>query len=92
MPTTVRVEFYGIPRERARVDSVEITVADSIQLGDLLRQLADRFPHFAPDCMDGGLLRSNIAANVDGQRFVTDPETTLVAGMCLLLMSADGGG
>ena len=54
--------------------------------------LGERYPDLSATCLDGRLLRKGCVANVDGRRFVTDPDTPLVAGQSLLIMSADVGG
>jgi len=90
---SIRVEFYGIPRIRIGAGSVELeTATEGIRLVDLFQQLAARFPKFAEDCLDGQRLRSGYSANIDGERFVDDPETLVCKGQALLIMSADAGG
>jgi molybdopterin converting factor small subunit len=90
---TVSVEFYGIPRQRAGTAQAELTVpGDVVRLGDLLIQLAERFPNLAESCLNEGSLCQGYVANLGGRRFVTDPETRVHAGETLLIMSADAGG
>jgi len=90
LPTTaIRVEFYGIPRERA---GVAATTADGGSLGELLADLGARFPRLAESCLAGNRLRPEYAANLNGARFVTSPETKLAPGDVLLVLSADAGG
>ncbi len=87
------VEFYGIPRQRSGTARTTIEWgADNARLGDLLTLLGDRYPRLSEACIDGRRLRRGCVANIDGRRFVTDPETPLVAGQSLLIMSADVGG
>ncbi len=89
----IQVEFYGIPRHRTGVASTTVEVAGStIRLNDVFRQLRDRFPDLARDCFDEDGLRDGYAANIDGERFVTDASTPLADGSCLLILSADAGG
>ena len=89
----IRVEFYGIPRRRAGVAETTVpTGNDGTRLGDVLRGLVVQFPALSGDCLDGDRLRLTVAASLDGRRFLTDPNTRLQAGECLLLLSADGGG
>lgn len=85
----ITVELYGIPRSRA---GVEKTVATGSCLGDVLADLAARFPHLAETCIEGNRLRPGYTANLRGERFVTDPETTLTDGDTLLLLTLDAGG
>ena len=84
----MHVEFLGIPRERAGIAEVEI---EAETLGQLLGTLAVRFPALR------GLIRedrldSSIAANLNGDVFVSDPKTALSAHDRLLLLSSDVGG
>ena len=89
----IQIEFYGIPRHRAGVATTTVEVAGAtVRLNDVFRQLRDRFPDLARDCFDPDGLRDGYAANVDGERFVTDTSTPLADGSCLLILSADAGG
>ncbi len=90
---SIRIEFYGIPRQRAKTAETVIQPCRAeIRLGDVLKQLAARFPGLAETCIDQDRLRRGFTINIAGQRFVTDPETRVSAGETLLLMSADAGG
>ncbi len=90
---SIRVELYGIPRSRAGVAEVLLPMnGPTSTLSDVLRELADRFPQLADECIRGGELRSGYTASVGGQRFVSQPDTRLDAGDCLLILSADAGG
>lgn len=90
---SIRVEFYGIVRSRAETDVVELkTDGGEISLAELLQQLADRFPALAETCFEGKRLRAGYTTNIEGQRFVDDPNTVLRDGQSLLLMSIDAGG
>lgn len=86
---TIRVEFFGIPRARAGVPG---TTARGAKLGEVLAELAGRFPELAAACLEGNRLRAEYAANLNGQSFVRDPETALAPGDSLLILSVDGGG
>jgi len=90
---SIRVEFYGIPRQRAGVaaTTVEVIAATAL-LHDVFQELGARFPELARDCFDRSGLRDGYAANLDGERFVTDGSTSLPDGSCLLILSADAGG
>jgi len=85
----VAVELFGIPRTRA---GVARTTAVGKCLGDVLADLSARYPQLADSCIDGRCLRPGFTANVGGQRFVTDPQTTLEEGDTVLLLSLDAGG
>jgi molybdopterin converting factor small subunit len=84
----VRVEFFGIPRERAGVMELELQ-ADT--LGQLLTTLAIRFPSLG-ELVQADRLRSPFLANLNGARFVSDPGTQLTETDCVLILSADAGG
>jgi molybdopterin converting factor small subunit len=86
---TVRVELFGIPRQRAGRAIVE---AQGRLLGDVLSDLAGRFPGLAECCIEQSRLRAGFVASLDGQKFVTDPETELAPGEAVLILSADAGG
>lgn len=89
---SVRVELYGIPRSRAGVETVAIERDQQrIELGDILSELARRYPGLA-ECIDGDALRPGFVASVNGQRFVTARDEVLPDGSSLLIMSADAGG
>ena len=85
----IEVEFFGIPRARA---GVEKATASGDSLGEVLADLAARFPDLAETCFDARRLRPGYTANLGGQRFVTDPETTFNEGDTLLLLNLDAGG
>lgn len=82
------VEFLGIPRQRVGVAEVEI---EAETLGQALGALATRFPAFG-ELLADGRLHPSIAANLNGDAFVSDPATRLAAGDRLLILSADAGG
>jgi molybdopterin converting factor small subunit len=84
----MRVELLGIPRERAGVTDIELQ-ADT--LGQLLTVLIGRFPPLG-DLMSARGFSPSVVANINGDRFVTDPQTPLRADDCVLILSADGGG
>lgn len=84
----MQVEFFGIPRERAGIDSLEIQART---LGQLLATLKVQIPFFA-EFVEDGRLHSAFAANLNGERFVSDPETAFRDNDHLLILSADAGG
>ena len=85
----INIELFGIPRVRAGVTT---TTAEGNTLGEVLADLAARFPELAATCIDGHHLRPGFTANLDGQQFVTEPNTHLADGDRLLLLSLDAGG
>ena len=88
-PTIIHVELFGIPSERAGV--AETTAAGS-RLGEVLADLAGRFPQLASDCFSQGRFQAGCLASINGDRFITDLGATLQPGDRLLLLSADAGG
>jgi molybdopterin converting factor small subunit len=85
----VAVELFGIPRARAGIAQ---TSAVGANLGDVLADLARRFPPLADTCIDGRFLRPGFVVNLSAERFVTSPETQLREGDTVLLLSLDAGG
>jgi molybdopterin converting factor small subunit len=85
----VVVELFGIPRERA---GIARTTASGQCLGDVLVDLATRYPDLAESCIEGRELRPGFTANLGGDRFVTAPDTILNEGDSVLLLSIDAGG
>lgn len=83
------IELFGIPRARAGVAQ---TTAVGHCLGDVLADLAKRFPALAESCIEGRCLRPGFTANLGGQRFVTAQETPLHEGDTVMLLSLDAGG
>jgi molybdopterin converting factor small subunit len=85
----VVVELFGIPRARAGLAQ---TPAVGNTLGDVLADLAKRFPRLAESCIDGRVLRAGFIANLGAERFLNSPETPLNEGDTILLLSLDAGG
>jgi molybdopterin converting factor small subunit len=92
--TFLRVEFFGIPRQRAGAAEAAIPLpSPTADLGDLLGELTFRFPGLVGECLEpGGRLAPACIANLDGDRFVRDPATPLAGVSTVLLLSADAGG
>ena len=84
----MQVEFYGVSRQRAGVGSLEINAAT---LGELLTILSTQLPALS-DLIEGDRLHPALAASLNGDRFVRDPQTPLGHDDCVLLLSADAGG
>jgi molybdopterin converting factor small subunit len=84
----MRVELLGLPRERIGVAALDLEVDT---LGQLLLTLAARFPSFGELVTVDGL-EPSIIANLNGDRFITDPRTPLGESDSVLLLSADAGG
>jgi molybdopterin converting factor small subunit len=84
----MQVEFLGVSRERAGVDEIDVE-ADT--LGRLLGTLAARMPGLA-ELIAVDRLHPSLAANLNGDRFISDPETPLANEDRVLILSADVGG
>jgi molybdopterin converting factor small subunit len=84
----MHVEFLGIPRERAGIPEVEVEAGT---LGEMLAVLAVRFPALR-DLVTAGRLHASIVANLNGDTFVSDPDTSLAVDDRVLLLSSDVGG
>ncbi len=89
---TIRVEFFGIPRQRAGQFSIVLPLSGPVLLKTVFHELAARFPGLATECLHGDRLQPGYVANIDGKQFVCDPDTLLANDTCLLIMSADAGG
>jgi molybdopterin converting factor small subunit len=84
----MHVELLGLPRERAGVAEVELQAET---LGQLLAALAVRFPSLG-ELITTDRLAPSVVANLNGDRFVSDPGTQLREGDSVLILSADVGG
>ena len=82
------VEFLGIPRERAGISELQV---DARTLGQLLGTLTLRCPALGELITPEGL-HPSIAANLNGDTFVSDLATPLAENDRLLILSADVGG
>jgi molybdopterin converting factor small subunit len=84
----MHVEFLAIPRRLAGTSEVEVR-ADT--LGQLLSTLAAQFPSLGKYIVSNRL-HPSFVANLNGDRFVSDPETELAEGDHVLIFSANAGG
>lgn len=85
----VRIEFFGIPRHRAGIAEIEVSAAT---LGNALCEARQRIPQLDQICLAEGTLSGGYLANLNGRQFVSDPQTPLAAGDCILILSSDMGG
>lgn len=84
----MHVEFLGVPRERAGIAELDVE-ADT--LGHLLATLAVQTPGLA-ELIAVDRLHPSLAASLNGDRFISDPETPLRDEDCVLILSSDAGG
>jgi molybdopterin converting factor small subunit len=84
----MHVEFLGVPRQRAGVAEL-IVEADT--LGQLLTMLSHRLPSLS-ELIVGDRLHPAFVANLNGDAFISDPDTALGTSDYVLILSADAGG
>jgi molybdopterin converting factor small subunit len=89
MIMAVRIEFFGIPRQRAGVAEMKVEAAT---LGDALDEMRRQLPRLEPIFQAEGCLHSGYLVNQNGRNFISDPATPLADGDCLLILSSDAGG
>jgi molybdopterin converting factor small subunit len=85
----VIVEFYGVPRLRAGRASVRVSASN---VGEAIGALRRECPALDGTVLDGRGVHPAYRLSLNGERFVTDPDTPLLEGDALLLLSADVGG
>jgi molybdopterin converting factor small subunit len=84
----MHVEFLGVPRQRAGVAEL---VVEADTLGRLLTALSDRLPALS-ELIVGDRLHPAFVANLNGDEFISDPDTALSRDDYVLILSADAGG
>jgi molybdopterin converting factor small subunit len=84
----MHVEFLGVPRQRAGISQLEV---QANTLGHLLGTLASRIPQLS-EFIAADRLHSSFVANLNGDRFISDPATPLAKEDRVLILSADAGG
>ena len=84
----MHVEFLGVSRERAGVAELHVQAET---LGRLLGTLSEEVPGLAELIADDRL-HPSLAANLNGERFISDPQTPLRDEDRVLILSADVGG
>src|SRR5438034_724076 len=89
----IRVEFFGIARQRAGVSELKLSApAAGVCFAHALEEVSRRLPALGRELIVGGQLHESLSANLDGARFISDPATPIRDGQCLLILSADAGG
>ena len=84
----MQVEFFGVTRDRAGIDEMAVQAGS---LGELLTTLAARMPGLA-ELIVVDRLHPSLAASLNGDRFISDPETPLREDDRVLILSSDAGG
>lgn len=85
----IKIELYGVPRLRAGTGLVSLEAAD---VGSALIALGRACPTLEGSILMAGRVHPAYKLSLNGDRFVDEPETTLLEGDVLLLLAADVGG
>jgi molybdopterin converting factor small subunit len=85
----IEIEFYGVPRLRAGTSRLRV---EASSVGQALRELAHACPALEDSVLRDGRIQQAYKLSLNGERFVSDPQTPLTEGDILLLLSADVGG
>jgi molybdopterin-guanine dinucleotide biosynthesis protein A len=85
----IRVELFGVARSRAGAAEIMVQGAE---LGEALADLGTVCPALEGPVIVAGRLRPSFAVNLNGDRFVTDPDTRLHDGDSLIMLDLDAGG
>ncbi len=85
----VVIELYGLPRLRAGAERCELPAGP---LHDVLGALAGALPGLVPDILRDGRLTEHALIAVDGRDLLIEPDTMIVDGTVLVLISAQAGG
>ena len=85
----IEIEFYGVPRLRAGTNRLRL---EASSVGQALRELAVACPGLRDSVLPDGRIPSAYKLSLNGECFVSDPQTPLSEGDVLLLLSADVGG
>jgi molybdopterin synthase sulfur carrier subunit len=83
------IEFYGVPRLRAGTRRLRL---EASSLGQALLELGRVCPALEDTVVRQGMIHEAYKLSLNGERFVSDPQTPLTEGDVLLLLSADVGG
>ena len=84
----MHVEFFGVSRDRAGLAEMDV---EANTLGRLLTTLAARMPGLA-ELINVDRLHPSLAASLNGDAFISDPETPLREDDHVLIVSSDAGG
>jgi hypothetical protein len=93
----ITVELYGVPRLRAGTARVTLPLPDpgpaaALTLAAALDGLGRACPALDGPVVSGGRVRPGYRLSLNGDRFVSDPDTPLADGDVLILLTADVGG
>ena len=85
----ITVELFGVPRLRAGTGHVRLAAST---LAGALGELGQACPALDGSVIQGDRVHPAYRLCLNGDCFVSDPETGLADGDVLLLLSADVGG
>ncbi len=89
-----RVELFGIARLLAGRRLVEVELGEASDVRSVLRALGQRFPALVGPVIRPDLagLAEGHALNLNGLRFVADPDSPVAPDDALILLSSSAGG
>ncbi len=85
----ITFELFGTARLKAGTAQLSV---DASTLGEAIDHVARRIPALDGSIVVNGRLHPAFRLNLNGDRFIDDPETPLNEGDALLIISADAGG
>ena len=85
----ITIELFGVPRLRAGRPLVRL---EAVDVGSALRALGLFCPELEGSVITDGRIQPSYKLSLNGDRFITEPETPLAEGDVLLLLAADVGG
>jgi len=88
-PGFITVEFLGIPKLKAGVPFCQVPVGT---LSSIIDHLKKQFPRLSEEFMPSPSGKSHVLYSLNGDYFLQDPNTILIEGQVLLVISADAGG
>lgn len=88
-PGFITVEFLGVPKLKAGVPFCKVPAGS---LSSIIDNLKNQFPKLAEQFMPSPSGKSHVLYSLNGDYFLHDPDTILLEGQQLLIISADAGG
>lgn len=88
-PGFITVEFLGIPKLKAGVSFCKVPAGS---LSSIIDHLKKQFPRLSQEFLPSPSGKSHVLYSLNGDYFLNDPETILLEGQQLLIISADAGG
>jgi molybdopterin converting factor small subunit len=85
----IEIEFFGVPRLRAGTGRLRL---EASSVGQALCELAQACPGLNDAVLQSGRIPQSYKLSLNGERFISDPQTPLSEGDVLWLLSADVGG